>query len=190
MTALTSEARPRRAAPALLLAEFASVRDVLSAAAAMRNAGYTRFDVHSPFPIHGMERAMGMAQSTLGWFVFGFAMFGLTGALAMMQWMGVVDYPLIIGGKPPGALPPMAPIAFELTILFSAFGAIVGMLSSNRLPRHHHPIFESARFTAASDDKFFVSIAGDDPLFDVESVRALLEARHATHLELIEAVSS
>ena len=186
----TTQAKPRLAGPALVLAEFGSAQDVLRAAAAMREAGYTRYDVHSPFPIHGIERAMGLGDSRLGWFVFGFAVLGLCGAFAMMHWMGVIDYPLIIGGKPPGALPPMVPVAFELTILFSAFGAIVGMLHLNRLPRHHHPIFESARFTRASDDKFFVSLAGSDPKFDLEAVRALLEATHSTHFEVIEEVSS
>jgi len=176
--------------PGLALAEFESAHDVLEAATAMRNAGYTRYDVHSPFPIHGIERAMGLHDSRLGWFVFGFAMVGLCGAFVMMLWMGAVDYPLVIGGKPPGALPPMAPIAFELTILFSAFGTIVGMLHLNRLPRHHHVIFDSARFAACSDDKFFVSVATDDPKFDLEGVRTLLAASHSTHFELVEEVSS
>ena len=175
------------AAPAMVLAEFESARHVLHAATALREAGYTRYDVHSPFPVHGMERAMGLRDSRLGWWVLAFALVGMSGSLVMMQWMGAVDYPLIIGGKPPGALPPMVPIAFELTILFAAFGTIVGMLHLNRLPRHHHPIFESVRFQAASDDKFFVSLSADDPKFDVDAVRALLEARHAIHFEVIEA---
>ena len=178
------------AAAVLVLAEFANPHDVLHAAEVIRGAGYTRFDVHSPFPIHGIEKAMGLRDSRLGWFVFAFAMVGLLGALMMMLWMGAVDYPLVIGGKPPGAIPPMVPIAFELTILFSAFGTIVGMLHLNRLPRHHHPIFESERFAAVSDDKFFVSVGADDPKFDVDSVRTLLEAAHSTHFEIVTEVQS
>jgi hypothetical protein len=103
----------------------------------------------------------------------------------MMTWMGGVDYPFIAGGKPPGAIPPMAPILFELTILFSAFGTVLGMLHMNRLPHHNHPVFESERFRAASDDKFFLSIESADPKFDPVATRALLEAARATSLEII-----
>ncbi len=69
----------------------------------------------------------------------------------------------------PGTLPSMVPILFELTILFSAFGAVLGMFGLNRLPHHHHPVFESERFRLASDDKFFISIEAEDPKFDVAS---------------------
>ena len=107
----------------------------------------------------------------------------------MMHWMNGVDYPLIIGDKPggaPGTLPSMVPIMFELTVLLSAFGAVFGMLGLNRLPQHHHPVFESDRFRAASDDKFFISIEAEDPKFDVDKTRALLEKAHAAHVEVIE----
>jgi hypothetical protein len=80
----------------------------------------------------------------------------------------------------------MVPILFELTILLSAFGAVFGMFGLNQLPRHHHPVFESDRFRAATDDRFFISIEAGDPKFDVEAARALLEGAHATHVEVIE----
>jgi len=172
--------------PGLLLAEFDRASDVLQAAERVRDAGYTQWDVHSPFPIHGMDRAMGLEESRVGWTVLIFALTGLVGAFVMMLWMSGVDYPFVAGGKPPGALPPMAPILFELTILFSAFGAVFAMLHLNRLPRHNHPIFESGRFRAASDDKFFISIELTDPKFDPESTRALLDGARATNLELLE----
>jgi hypothetical protein len=133
-----------------------------------------------------MDRAMGLEDSRVGWTVLLFALTGLVGAFVMMFWMSGVDYPFVAGGKPPGALPPMAPILFELTILFSAFGTVFAMLHSNRLPRHHHPIFESDRFRAASDDKFFISIELADPKFELESTRALLDRARVTNLELLE----
>jgi hypothetical protein len=136
-----------------------------------------------------MDRAMGLGDSRLGWIVLACALTGLTGAFAMMQWMNGIDYPLVIGDKPPGApgtLPSMVPILFELTILLSAFGAVFGMLHLNRLPRHNHPVFESERFRKATDDKFFISIEADDPKFDVSKTRALLEGAHAAHVEVIE----
>ena len=178
-----------RRVPALLLAEFHSTGEVLHAAERVRDAGYVRWDAHTPFPVHGMDRAMGLRDSRLGWIVIVFALTGLTGAFAMMHWMNGVDYPIVVGDKPPGApegLPSMVPILFELTILLSAFGAVLGMLHLNRLPRHHHPLFESDRFRSASDDRFFISIEANDPKFDADKTRLLLEGAHAAHVEVIE----
>lgn len=174
---------------ALLLAEFSRSADVLHAAEKIREAGYTRWDTHTPFPIHGMDEAMGLRDSRLGWIVIACALTGLFGAFTMMYWMGA-DYPLNIGGKPSDAIPPMMPIMFELTILLSAFGAVFGMLYLNRLPRHHHPIFESDRFRAASDDRFFLSLEAADPRFDLEASRSLLERLHATFVEVVEEPAS
>jgi hypothetical protein len=176
-------------APAVLLAEFETAHDVLHAAQKVRDAGYIRWDAHSPFPVHGMDRAMGLGDSRLGWIVLACALTGLSFAFAMMHWMNGVDYPLIIGDKPggaPGTIPSMVPILFELTILLSAFGAVLGMMYLNRLPRHHHPVFSSERFRQASDDRFFISIEADDPKFDIDRTRTLLEGAHATHVEIIE----
>ena len=175
--------------PAVVLAEFQSAHDVLHAAEKVRDAGYARWDTHTPFPVHGMDRAMGLGDSRMGWIVIVCAVAGLTGAFAMMQWMNGIDYPLIIGDKPggaPGTLPSMVPILFELTILLSAFGAVLGMFHLNRLPRHNHPVFSSDRFRAASIDRFFISIEAEDPKFDVVKTCEMLEASHAAHVEVIE----
>jgi hypothetical protein len=176
-------------APTVIVAEFDTAHDVLHAADKVREAGYQKWDTHTPFPVHGMDKAMGLGDSRLGWIVICCAVTGLSGAVLMMHWMNGVDYPLIIGDKPggaPGSLPSMVPIIFELTVLLSAFGAVFGMLGLNRLPQHHHPVFESDRFRAASDDKFFISIEADDPKFDVDMTRALLEKAHAAHVEVVE----
>lgn len=172
--------------PVLLLAEFNTPAQIMHAAEKVRDEGFTRWDVHTPFPVHGMDKAMGMGDSKLGWIVAVMAATGFVSAFAMIYYMNVVDYPLIIGGKPPLALPSIAPVAFELTILFSAFGAVFGMFGLNKLPRHHHPVFYSERFARASDDKFFVSIEVDDPKYNEKKTRELLEGAHATHVEIIE----
>jgi len=175
--------------PAVILAEFDTAHDVLHAAEKVQAAGYKHWDAHTPFPVHGMDRAMGLKDSRLGWIVLAFALTGLTGAFVMMHWMNGVDYVTVVGDKPPGApqtLPSMVPILFELTILLSAFGAVLGMFGLNKLPRHHHPIFASERFRAATDDKFFISIEAEDPKFDVVRTRELLEGVHAAHVEVIE----
>lgn len=171
--------------PALLLAEFDGPGEVLHAAEKLRDAGYTKFDTHSPFPIHGMDAAMGLPDSKLGAIVFPIGLTGTALAFLMMWWMNGVDYPLVIGGKPPYSLPSQIPIMFEVTILLSAFATVFGMFHLNGLPRHHHPIFNSERFRGFSDDKFFVSVEASDPKWNVDRTRALLEAAHAKHVELV-----
>ncbi len=181
--------RKARRAPAVLLAEFKSAHDVMHAAEKVRDAGYVRWDTHTPFPVHGMDKAMGLKDSRLGWIVIAFALTGLSGAFVMMHWMNGIDYPTIVGDKPagaPGTIPSMVPILFELTVLLSAFGAVLGMFHLNGLPRHNHPVFVSERFRLASDDKFFISIEAEDPKFDVDGTKALLEGAHAAHVEIIE----
>jgi hypothetical protein len=178
-----------RRTPSLVLAEFETASGVLHAAEKLHQSGYVRWDAHTPFPVHGMDRAMGLKDSRLGWIVLACALTGLSGAFVMMHWMNGIDYPTVVGDKPPGApgtVPSMVPILFELTILLSAFGAVFGMLFLNKLPRHHHPIFASERFRRATDDRFFISIDADDPKFDVDATRAFLEAAHASRVELIE----
>ena len=170
---------------ALLLAEFATSAGVVHAAEKVRDAGYKNWDTHTPFPIHGMDAAMGLRDSRLGWIVLGAALTGLSGAFVMMYWMNAIDYRTVVGGKPPDAFPSMVPILFELTILLSAFGSLLGMLHLNKLPKHHHPVFESERFRAASDDKFFLSIEAEDPRFG-DATRALLESTHPLSVEVIE----
>jgi hypothetical protein len=171
--------------PALLLAEFDTPGDCLHAAEKLRDAGYTQFDTHTPFPIHGMDAAMGLKDSKLGALVFPIGLTGTTLAFLMMWWMNAVDYPLVIGGKPPYSLPSMVPIMFELTVLLSSFGTVIGMFHLNKLPRHHHPVFNSERFASFSNDKFFVSVESSDPKFNVERTKTLLEGTHPTHLEVV-----
>src|SRR5262245_38668897 len=153
--------------PALYLAEYETTAGCLHAAEALRDAGYEKFDTHTPFPVHGMDRAMGLPDSKLGLLVFPLGLCGTATAFAMMYWMNGADYRLVIGGKPPEALPSMVPIMFELTILFTAFATVLTMLHLNRIPRHHHPIFNSERFSRASNDRFFVSVEVGDPKFNV-----------------------
>jgi hypothetical protein len=175
----------KRERPALMLAEFDSAADVIHGAEKLRDAGYTKFDAHSPFPIHGMDKAMGLSDSKLGWIVLCFGCSGTFLAWLMMFWMNGVDYPIVIGGKPPGTLPSMIPIMFEVTVLLSALSAVFGMLHLNRLPQHYHPIFNSERFKTFSDDKFFLSVEVEDPKYDATKTKALFESAHAKGVEVV-----
>ncbi len=176
-----SRMKPRR-----LLAEYETTADIIHAAESLRDAGYKAFETHSPFPIHGMDAAMGLSDSKLGWIVLMCGLTGVSSAWVMMYWMNGVDYPLVIGGKPPGTLPSMVPIMFELTVLLSAFGAVFGMFGLNRLPQHHDVLFYSDRFAAFSNDKFFLSVESTDPKFDVTRTRQLLEKTKPEVIEVIE----
>lgn len=172
--------------PLLYLAEFDSPDAVIHAAEKVRDAGYEDWDVHTPYPVHGMDKAMGLGDSHLGWIVLVAGLTGLASAVAMIQWMNGIDYPVIIGGKPGDAYASMVPIMFELTVLLSAFGAFLGMFHLNRLPQHHHPIFYSDRFESASCDRFFISVEAQDKRFDLDRTLALLESLHPSHVELVE----
>ena len=172
--------------PVCYLAEFDSPDAIIHAAEAVNKAGYDKWDVHTPYPVHGMDKAMGLGDSRLGWIVLAFGLTGLTAAVTMIQWMNGIDYQLVIGGKPPDAYASMVPIMFELTVLFSAIGTVLGMFGLNQLPKHHHGVFYSDRFDTCSDDKFFVSIEVEDKQFDIERTKKLLESLHPTHIELVE----
>ncbi len=179
-----TESGPSR--PLLYLAEFDSTATVFHAAETVRDAGYKKWDVHTPFPVHGMDRAMGLPDSPVGWIVAAMGATGTTVAFLMMWWMNGIHYPYLIGGKPGFSLPSMVPVMFELTVLLSAFGAVFGMLGLNQLPRHHHPVFFSDRFDRGSDDRFFISIEAADPAFDLDETKELLESTDPVHIELIE----
>jgi hypothetical protein len=176
--------------PLLYLAEFETADAIMHAAEKVRDAGYEKWDVHTPYPVHGMDQAMGMSDSRLGWIVLLCGLTGVSCAILMIQWMNGYDYPLVIGGKPPDAIASMVPIMFELTVLLSAFGAVLGMLGLNELPKHYHPIFYSDRFEMFSHDKFFVSIEAADKQFDTDRTRKLLESLHPTYIELVAEAAS
>lgn len=169
-----------------LLAEFSDPADLMHAAEATREKGYRHFDTHSPFPIHGMDRAMGLGNSKVGFFAFGGGLTGCATGYLLQWWTSAVDYPINISGKPFFAVEPSVPIMFELTILFAAFGAVAGMLALNGLPRPYNPLFYSERFARATDDSFFLHVAASDPQFDTEETASALRDMGALHIELIQ----
>ncbi len=168
-----------------VLAEFDDVKAVYHAAEKVRDAGYTRWDVHSPFPIHGIEAAMGMKRTILPLFVACAAFAGIGAALAMQYWMNL-DYKIVVQGKPFNAWEPFMPITFELGVLFSAFAALLSMMALNGLPRFHHPLFTHERFLRSSQDRFFIVIEAADPKFDPARTRTLLQGQGAAAIELVE----
>jgi hypothetical protein len=168
-----------------VLAEFDTPGAVLHAAERVRDAGFRQWDVHTPFPVHGLERAMGLKASPVGWFVLVLGLGGAAAGMALQAWVATTAYPLTISGKPLFSWQAFVPIMFECGVLGGALGAVVGFLHLSRLPRHHHALFNSARFERATDDAFFVSIEAGDPKFDREATARLLAEAGARHVELV-----
>ena len=169
-----------------ILAEFANPAELVKAAKEVRDHGYEKFDCHSPFPIHGMDEAMGLRQSPLGFIVFFMGFLGLLGGIALTYYVAVIAYPLVISGKPFFSFQAFVPVYFELTVLLSAFGAVFGLFHLNKMPQLFHNLFYSDKFAKATDDGFFVSLEGEDPKFDAAKAKKLFESLGASSIELIE----
>lgn len=168
-----------------VLAEFGSPAELLCAAEKVREAGYQKFDCHSPFPIHGMDTAMGLKRSKVGYIAGICGLCGGAFAMWLQWWTSTVDYPIVISGKPLFSFPAYIIVTFGLTILCAALGAVIGMLHLNRLPQWFHGLFYSESFKRFSDDAFFVSIDADDSKFDADRVRVFLESIGGRNLEVI-----
>lgn len=169
-----------------IIAEFQTPAEVMAAARKVRDAGFRKWDVHSPFPVHGMDDAMGMKNSPVGWFSFTGGVMGLTTGMSMIWYMNKYDYSLVVGGKPLFSPFFAFPVSYELTILLASFGTILGMLFLNRLPRLHHPLLKNRRFALATHDKFFIVIETADPRYSPTETRKLLENAGSKHIETVE----
>ncbi len=169
-----------------VLARFPGTRELYHACERVRDAGYTRWDAHSPFAIHGLEKAMGLRDSGIAWIVLTTGLSGAGGGMLLQWWVATAAYPLVISGKPLFSWPAFVPVAFELGILGAALGAVLGMLGLCKLPTLYHPLFRSKQFEQFSDDGFFISIEAWDPLFDVTATRGFLEEIGADHVELVD----
>lgn len=183
------------------LAEFKSASALYKAAAKVRDAGFSKWDCHSPYPIHGLDGAMGLKRSILPWLVFfggatgTFTGFFLASATQTDVWSWVPGlknlietYPTVVQGKPTNifTVPAFFPIMFELTILFSGFTVLFGLLALMKLPRLNHPLFASKQFHRATDDGFFIAIEARDPKFSPDGTKALLEDIGGRNIELVE----
>jgi hypothetical protein len=168
-----------------MIAGFESPAHLIEAAAKVRSEGYRKFDCHSPFPIHGMDQAMGLGRSPLG-FLVGIAAFSGLGFMTWLTWYtSVVDYPLVISGKPFFSYQAYVPVVFAITILCAALTATFGMFHLNRIPMLFHPMFNCEQFKKVTDDGFFVSIEARDSKFDEQRTRAFLESIGGTNVEVI-----
>lgn len=180
--------KPAEAGPHYgVVGDFDTPEDLLRAIRTLRVAGFTKMEAFTPFPIHGIDEALGEPRSPLGRVVIIAALIGLASAVALQWWTGAVNYKLVIAGKPLFALEPSVPIMFELTVLFGAFGALLGMFHLNRMPTYYHAFFNFSRSGGASNDRFLLAVEAVDPKFRGEELKTLLDSLGSRHSELVEA---
>lgn len=158
-----------------IVATFDSAPSIYHAAEKVRDAGFKKWDCFTPFPVHGLNHAMGLRRSHVPKLTLLGGLTGFTTGMLITWFMGAIDYPLIVGGKPLFSPIFVFPVAYELTILLGAFGTLFGMFLFNLLPRHHHPVFNHERWVSFSDDKFLLMIESSDPQFNLENTRSFLE---------------
>jgi hypothetical protein len=197
----TDLANPTPAAPKrdpelyALLGEFRDVDSLMSAAEKLRDAGFLQWDCHTPFPVHGLDRAMGIRPTILPWITLVHGLAGIAAGLLLVWWTNATSfdflpselrgYPYLISGKPTFSFPANIPIVYELCILFAAAGTILGMFGLNKLPMLYNPLMGSETFRGVTRDRFCVVIEACDPLFDAGTVQDGLERLGAVKVERI-----
>ncbi len=157
-----------------LAATFDTTPALHHACEQVRDAGYQQWDAITPFPIHGLDAAMGIRRSRVPRFSLVGGITGFTAGMTFIWWANSFEYPLAVGGKPYFSPMFAFPVSYELTILFTAFATIIGMFLVNRLPMHYHPVQKTAQFARALDDRFLIVIEATDPKFDAAATRAFL----------------
>lgn len=180
-----------------VMGEFTEANELVEAGKKIRAMGYTKIDAMTPFPVHGIDDAIGIPRSHLGWIVIFFSMMGTATAIFLqwytgatnMSWLvkyGLSGYPLVIGGKPLFDFSFSIPVAFELTVLFTAFATFLGMWALNGLPRLYHPSMNYKNAHRASDDRFLLVIEADDPQFEPKKTSDHLRSVGAQEVEVVE----
>lgn len=165
-----------------LLAEFVDPDDLVAATERIYEEGYRDFEAYAPMPVHGLPEAVGFPRSRMPLVVLIGGIIGCITGYGMQYYLMAINYPLNIGGRPLNSWPMFIPVTFELTVLFAALSAVLGMLAMNGLPRPNHPLFNVPQFDRATQDRFFVFIRRTDPLFHEHSTREFLQRQGANEV--------
>lgn len=169
-----------------ITALFKTPDEIISAAKKTADAGYTKFDINTPYPVHGMDGAMRLKPSRLGFVTLVFGLTGATVALLFMYWTMSVDYPMVIGGKPFFALPAFIPVTFEVTVLLATVMTVISMLAIFfGLPRNDHPLLDTKYMKFVSKDHYGLVIESDDPMFDEAKVKNFISELNPESTEVI-----
>ena len=157
-----------------MLAEFETPDQLIAATRRAREAGYTRMDGYSPYPIGEVADELGFPRSEIGAIMFLGGLFGAVCGFLMMSWVSAVDYPVVVAGKPAISWPMFIPITWELLVLTASFSGVIGLFALCGLPQPYHPLFNVPVFARASRDRFFLAIESIDPKFDLAGTRSFL----------------
>jgi hypothetical protein len=157
-----------------LMAEFDSAQAVVDASTRAVAAGYTRLEAYTPFPIEELNDIIHKKRTILPKMVLTAAFCGMATGFALQYWASAIEYPVNVGGRPLATWPAFVVPSYELTILFAALTAAIGMIALNGLPQPYHPVFNVERFTTASSDKFFLVIEAADAHFGQEQTGQFL----------------
>lgn len=166
-----------------VIAEFDTPGELVEAARKVRDAGITEFDCYSPFPVHGIDPAMGIKRTILPLLVFGAGFAGALGGLLLQWYANAHAWTWNISGKPTWSIPANIPVAYESAILLAALTTFFGMWAFNKLPQVWHPFFRKDRFARVTDDGFFIGIEASDRRFDLEKTTKLLKDAGAIAIE-------
>lgn len=169
-----------------VLVEFDTPESLTAGCEKVRDAGFKKWDAFTPFPVHGLDRAMGLRTTPLPWLVMGAGVFGVAFATWFLWFTNAHDYPFRISGKPFWSLPANVPIIFEVMVLFAGITAVVGMLALCRLPELYHALFTSRRFRRVTTDRFFICIEAADPKWDETETMRFAESLGGLHVERVE----
>jgi hypothetical protein len=169
-----------------VMGEFAEPEELVKAGHAIRGMGYTKLDAMTPFPVHGIDEALGIPYSKIGWIVLGGALAGILTAQILIYYVGVIDYPLIIGGKPLFDFTYSIPPTFELAVLFSAITTFMCTWALSGLPRLYHPSMNYRDAHRASDDRFLLVVEANDPKFDAQKTAEDMRRVGAHDVEVVE----
>jgi len=159
---------------------FNNPDDIINAAEQSAKAGYKKYDINTPYPVHGLSKAMRIPSSKLGYVALFIGLGGVLFAVLAMSWIAIFEYPIVVGGKPFFSLPAFIPITFEVTVLSASIATVVAMLFFFfKLPNISHPLHDTDYMKSVSVDKFGISIQADDPLFNEEQVKHFLNTLKA-----------
>ena len=159
---------------------------IISAANKVADSGFTKWDVNSPYPLHGIDKAMKMKPSKLGFVTMIFGLSGVALALLLMWWTMSVDYPMVIGGKPFFSLPAFIPVTFEVTVIMATVSTVVAMFAFFfGLPRNAHALHDTDYMKKVSRDHYGIVIESDDPKFDERTTLEFLKSLSPLSTEVI-----
>lgn len=173
-----------------VLGEYGSEDALREAAARLRGEGWRRLDAYSPFPVEGLDEALGHEGPSLVPLVALVAGLGGAGFAFVAQWFpNAVDYPLMVGSRPPDGPPTFLPIVFELGVLSASLAVFAALLALFGFPHVTHPVFNVEAFRSATVDGFWLSLAVDGEPGEARRAEDALRAAGARQVSVVEEVS-